>query len=90
MNQIEWMNDPLVADIDPEKLQFLQTLVFESKNLNRDQMLTFLMSVAKKGKANHISFDEHEIETIVTVLRKYSSPEEVEKINKIMSLKKKH
>lgn len=90
MNQNEWMNDPLVAGIDPVKLQFLQMLVFESKNLSRDQMIPFLMSVAKKGKDSSISFDDHEIEVIVAALRKYSSPEEVEKINKLMTLKKKH
>ncbi len=90
MNQNEWMNDPLVANIDKAKLQFLQTLVFESRNLTKEQMLPFLMSVAQKGKASNISFDDKEIETIVEALRKYSSPEEVDKINKLMAMKKKH
>ena len=89
MNENEWMNDPLVADIDKAKLQFLQMLVFESKNLTKEQMLPFLMSVAQKSRANNISFDEKEIEDIVAALRKYASPEEVEKINKLMSMKKK-
>lgn len=90
MNQNEWMNDPLVANIDKAKLQFLQMLVFESRNLTKEQMLPFLMSVAQKGKASNISFDDKEIETIVEALRKYSSPEEVDKINKLMAIKKKH
>ena len=89
MNQNEWMNDPLVAGIDKAKLQFLQMLVFESQNLTKEQMLPFLMSVAQKGKANHISFDEEETEAIVAALRKYASPEEVAKINKLMAMKKK-
>lgn len=89
MNQNEWMNDPLVANIDKAKLQFLQMLVFESQNLSREQMLPFLMSVAQKGKAQNISFDDNETETIIAVLRKYASPEEVEKINKLMKMKKK-
>ena len=48
MNQNEWMNDPLVANIDKAKLQFLQMLVFEGQNLSREQMLPFLMSIAQK------------------------------------------
>ena len=60
----EWMNDPLVAGIDKAKLQFLQMLVFESQNLTKEQMLPFLMSVAQKGKANHISFDDRETEAL--------------------------
>lgn len=89
MTQNEWMNDPLVADIDRDKLQFLQTLVFESQNLSREQMIPFLMSVAQKGKSSNISFDDNEIEAIASALRKYSSPEDVEKINKLMNMKKK-
>lgn len=88
MNQNEWMNDPLVANIDKAKLQFLQMLVFESRSLTKEQMLPFLMSVAQKGKASNISFDDGEIETIVAVLRKYASPEELDKINKLMAMKK--
>lgn len=90
MNQNEWMNDPLVADIDKIKLEFLQTLVFESQNLKKEQMLPFLMSVAQKGKSQNISFDDNEINTIITVLQKYASPEELSKINKLMAMKKKY
>ena len=86
MNQTEWMNDPLVAGIDKTKLQFLQMLVFEGQNLTKEQMLPFLMSVAQKGKKQNISFDDNEIDAIVTALQKYSTPEE---INKMMALKKK-
>ena len=89
MNQTEWMNDPLVAGIDKTKLQFLQVLVFECQNLTKEQMLPFLMSVAQKGKKQNISFDDNEINAIVTALQKYSTPEEIAKINKLMALKKK-
>lgn len=89
MNQNEWMNDPLVADIDKTKLDFLQMLVFESQNLTKEQMLPFLMSIAQKGKSQNISFSDKEIDAIVTALRKYASPEEIDKINKLMTMKKK-
>lgn len=89
MNQTEWMNDPLVAGIDKTKLQFLQMLVFEGQNLTKEQMLPFLMSVAQKGKKQNISFDDNEIDAIVTALQKYSTPGEINKINKLMALKKK-
>lgn len=89
MNQNEWMNDPLVAGIDKAKLQFLQMLVFESQNLTKEQMLPFLMSIAQKGKSQNISFNDDEIEAIVAALRKYSTPEEAEKINKLMKMRKK-
>ena len=89
MKQNEWMNDPLVAGIDTTKLQFLQMLVFEGQNLKKEQMLPFLMSIAKKGKNQNISFDDNEIEAIVAALSKYSTPEEAEKINKLMAIDRK-
>lgn len=84
-----WMNDPAVANIDKAKLEFLQALVFESQSLTKEQMLPFLMSVAKKGTDNHISFNDEEINTIVSVIRNYSTPEELAKIDKLMNLRRK-
>ncbi|MCI6714028.1 MAG: hypothetical protein PUF03_03225 [Lachnospiraceae bacterium] len=84
-----WMSDPAVANIDKAKLEFLQALVFESQTLSKEQMLPFLMSVAKKGSDNHISFSDEEVDTIVNVIRNYSTPEELSKIDKLLKLRRK-
>ncbi len=85
----DWMNDPALAGIDRAKLEFLQALVFESRGLKREQMLPFLMSVAKKGQADHITFSNEEIEIIVDVIKKESTPEEAASIDKMMRMYKK-
>lgn len=85
----DWMNDPALAGIDKAKLEFLQTLVFESRTLQKEQMLPFLMAVAKKGQANHISFSSEEIERIAAVIQKASTPEEAAAIDKMMRMYKK-
>lgn len=84
-----WMDDPAVARIDKAKLDFLQALVFESQSLKKEQMMPFLMSVAKRGTDQHISFSNEEIETITDTIRKYSSSDELNKIDKLMKLRKK-
>ena len=84
-----WMDDPAVAHIAKSKLDFLQSLVFESQSLSKEQMMPFFMSVAKRGMDNHISFTADEVETITATIRKYSTPEELDKIDKLMKLKKK-
>ena len=81
-----WLDDPDVAHINKSKLDFLQMLVFESDGLSKEQMLPFLMAVAKRGKDNHISFTEEEINTIIQTLQKYSSPEEIDKMNKMTAI----
>ena len=84
----EWMNDPSLAEIDRNKLEFLQALVFESRSLQREQMLPFLMAVAKRGQAEHITFSDEEIETIAAVIKKESTAEEAATIDKMMRLRK--
>lgn len=78
-----WLDDPDVAHIDKTKLDFLQMLVFESNGLSQKQMLPFLMAAAKRSRENNISFTEEEMDTIINTLRKYASPEDIEKMNKM-------
>lgn len=85
--QNDWMRDESLKDIEPYKLEFLQALVFESKNLKKEQMLPFLMAVAKRGQEKKVSFSDKEIDAIVAVLRKHASPEEIGKIEKVMAMR---
>ena len=85
----DWMNDPSLAGIDKAKLDSLQALVFESRGMSREQMLPFLMAVAKRGQADHITFTNEEIDIIVAVIKKESSPEEAATIDKMMRMRKK-
>lgn len=85
--QNEWMQDESLKNIDPYKLEFLQALVFESSNLKKEQLLPFLMAVAKRGQEKKVSFSDEEIDAIVNVLRKHASPEEVSKIEKVIAMR---
>lgn len=84
----DWMQDPFLKEIDPFKLQFLQSLIFESASLRKEQMMPFLMAVMKRGKEKNISFTDQEFQSIVDVLKKHASPEELAKMEKLMSLRK--
>lgn len=86
--QNEWMKDESLKDIAPYKLEFLQALVFESGTLKKEQLLPFLMAVAKRGQENNVSFTDEEITAIVTVIKKHASPQELAKIEKVMAMRK--
>lgn len=88
--QNDWMKEEALKDIDPDKLTFLQALLFESRNLKKEQMLPFLMAVAKRGQEKKIAFTEEEIDKIVTVLKQYATPEELTRIEKVMALRARH
>lgn len=81
-----WMKDPRLENIEPGKLEFLQKLVFEMQNLSDKEKLPFLMALASSTRKQNISFDKGEMSTIIEVIKENSSPEELEKVNKLLSM----
>lgn len=82
----EWMNDPRIASIPKEKLDFLQKMFFESKKLTQKELMPFLMALAGRAKKEKISFDQQEVDNILSVLKENSSPEECKKIDQTLRL----
>lgn len=87
--QTDWMKDESLKNIEPYKLEFLQALVFESSNLRKEQLLPFLMNVAKRGQDKNISFTDEEIEDVIAVLKKHATTEELVKMEKILAMRTK-
>lgn len=85
MNKKEWMDDPALKDIDKSKLLFLEKLVIQSSTLTQKEMLSFLLSLSKLSKENNISFDKNEMKLIYSVIQKYSTPDDIEKMQKFSS-----
>ena len=83
------MQEASVKDIPRKKLEFLQKLVFESKSLSQKELLPFLMALAQRSRDENISFSAVETTAIVDAIRKYSTPEELLKMNQIMKLMEK-
>lgn len=82
---IDWMKDPALAGIDKNKLLFLEKLFFQGSKLTQKEMLPFLLSLSKQSKENNISFQKDEVQLIYSVLQKYSTPEDMEKMKKFSS-----
>jgi len=84
----KWMNDPALEGIDKAKLSFLEKLFVQSTTVdmtNQKEMLPFLLSLSKLSRENNISFDKSEVALIYSVLQKYSSKEDIAKMEKISS-----
>ncbi len=84
----KWMEEKSLADIPRTKLEFLQIMLFESKNLKQQEMLPFFMSVIKVSREKKIAFSEEEMTAILEVLKAHSSKEELERMNQIMNIRK--
>ncbi len=77
----DWMQDASLKDIDSSKLDFLQKLVFEMNGLSDKEKLPFLLALANRAKKENISFTKEEMESIIAVLKKHSTPEEVRRMD---------
>lgn len=82
---MEWMKDPALKGIDQNKLLFLERLFHQGSKLTQKEMMPFLLSLAKQSKENNISFQKDEIRLIYSILQKYSTPEDIEKMQKFSS-----
>lgn len=89
----EWMNDPELKNIARAKLDFLNQMFVQSTAINntgtpeerQKKMMAFLFSLSKLSKDNNISFQKEEVELIFSVLKKYSTSEDIAKMQKISS-----
>ena len=86
MKEPQWMNDPSLVGIDKAKLDFLQTMVFESQSLSPKELMAFLMNMTKRNE-HSISFSKEEMELVIAVLKRNSTPEEIARMDKIMKLR---
>ena len=82
----DWMTDPALMDIPIQKLQFLQTMLFESQKHSGKEMLPFFMSLAMKAKKQNITYSQEEIDTIIPVLKKFASEDEIVKMNQVIKM----
>ncbi len=82
----QWMNEPSLKDIPREKLDFLQKMVFESQGLSQKELMPFLMALAQRSRNARITFSQEEMTAIIEAIKKYSTPEELLKMNQIMKL----
>lgn len=86
MERQKWMNDIRLKDIETNKLDFLQKLVFESSNLTEKQKIPFLMALANKAQKDKVKFSREETLEIIEVLKDYSTQDELQKINSILKV----
>ena len=89
----EWMNDPELKNIDRAKLDFLDKMFVQSATINssgtqqerQKNMMAFLLSLSKLSKDINITFQKEEVDLIFSVLKKYSTSDDIAKMQKISS-----
>ena len=84
----DWRNNPRLAGMDQSKLDMLQNLAQLGSTKGINDMLPFLMGAAAQGKKGGLKFNANEISTIIEVLKMGKSPEEIQRLDRIVNLMK--
>jgi len=82
----EWMNDELVKNIHPKKLDFLGRLFTEGHGKHsKKEMMAYLMPMMRKAKQENLTFTPQEMQAAINAIKKHSTEEELQKIEKILA-----
>ncbi len=84
-----WMTDPLVKDIPEKKLKFVEDLFAKGHGKSQKEMMAFALPMLKKAKQENLTFTPSEMNAAIAAIRKYSSLEELQKIDKILEKSRK-
>lgn len=84
----DWRNNPRLAGMDKAKLDMLQNFASQGSTKGINEMLPFLMGAAAQGKKNGLNFNSGEISAIIDVLKAGKSPEEVQRLDRVVNLMK--
>lgn len=79
-----WMADPLVKDIPEQKMRFLEQLFSDGRGKSQKEMMAFLIPMMKKAKKEGLTFTPQEMNAAIAAIRKHSSREELQQIDKIL------
>lgn len=82
----DWMNNPKLSGIDPQKLAMLQSLAAQGSNKPQNEMLSFLTAVSNNSQKSGMQFSSQEMSMIIEVLKTGKSPQEIAKIDQMMNI----
>ena len=88
MNPQDLLNNPQLANISPEKLQFLMELARNnpSNTSNPKEMAESLKNASEKARKEGMDFSSNERDLIIQVLKQGMPPQEQKKVDLLMTM----
>jgi hypothetical protein len=79
-------DNPLLAGMDPQKLQFLMEFSKQKMPTNVKEAMPFLLANMTAARKQNISFEKSEVELLTALLTKDLPPQEQERVKKMLAL----
>lgn len=88
MSDFNWTSNPSLCNIDPKKLQLIQSLAEQAGTKKQDEILPYFLAVNTKANELGITFNDEEMELILEALKPKMSSSDIKKIDMIMNFTK--
>ncbi len=85
----DWRSDPRLAVMDEKKIAFLSEYAEKMKNIPKEKMLSFLITLRTEASKRHIEFSNSETMLIASILCTDMTPEQKKRMEMLRSLTQK-
>ena len=82
----DWSKNDALSNINPQKLELLQSFLSQGSHNSPNEMLSILMAASSASKKKGLQFTPEEIEQIIAVVRMGKSPAEQARIERMMRM----
>ena len=82
----EWINNPLLKDIDPVKLNLIQKAASQVSGKSGKELAPIMMALITSANRQKIQFTQEEITLILEILKEGKSKEEQEQIDRTIQM----
>lgn len=83
---IDWINDPMLQDMDPLKIELIKTAAAQTAGKNGKALPPVLMSLIMSANRKGIRFSSEEMTLILNLLKQGKSSQEQQQIDKTVEM----
>ena len=83
---MDWMNNPLLKNMDPIKLELIKTAAHQTAGKSGNSLAPVLMSLITSANRKGIRFTTDEITMILNILKEGKSPQEQQQIDQTVQM----
>ena len=84
----DWKDQPVLGNIDREKLQMLQNLAEQGDGKSPSDLLPYLLQAASDGQKKGMHFNSQEISAVIQAMKIGKSEAQAARIDRIVQLMK--
>ena len=83
---IDWLNDPLLRDMDPIKIELIKTAAAQTSGKSGSSLAPVLMSLITSANKKGIRFSTEEITLILNIMKQGKSEQEQQQIDRTVQM----